>query len=194
MNLPNTIFIVGPSGGGKSLFARLLSNALHVHANPIAQGWNVADCSTFLAKRLAHVLHPHLTLPGFTEQQLSQHIIDHKDRFRESLRRIGEQLAKDAPAALIREAKHVGRIVVGVRRREEVIGYAEYMRDWRRAGNHNDLWILVDSTALSVQDDFDRAFFQMQVCKKKIWNNGNMDLLRQNAQSLADEILQESGK
>ena len=190
MAIPSTIFVVGAQGSGKSTFARMLSDALEQLPEPSCLGhWPVSECSTILARRLAHLLQPCFPLPGVDEQQLAERIVRNKDYFREALRRLGEQMAEDSPAQLVRMAARHGRIVVGVRRREEVLAYcAQQMEHGDSRGDRN-LWVLVDRTPTG-PDDFEREMFQLQICRKTIFNNGDVALLKQNAWRLAAEILE----
>ena len=156
------IFIIGRSRSGKSLAARYLAEAL-------ACDWS--ETSTPVIRELAELCK--VSSGMLDDGQCWERLIRvGKDEFRAELQRMGDLMVRLRPGYLIRECCARSRIIVGVRRRCEVLDYFRHHdpSGWR------SVWIkiIAENSRPDPHFELDHAKVDFEVI-----NNGDPSSLAQ---------------
>jgi hypothetical protein len=163
------IFIVGPSRCGKSAAAQFLAEALGVH---------YAETGRIVIRELAK-----LYGSKADEDRWAQMISVCKREYREELTGLGDLMTRLKPDCLIHACADLAPIVVGVRRRCEVMGYLH--------GSHrarwNSIWIKVRGGSGTERDDH----FELhdQPANFEVRNFGTLNDLRSTMQEIGRLIV-----
>jgi hypothetical protein len=152
------IFIVGPNQCGKSAAAQFLAETL---------GVQFAETGRIVIRELAK-----LYGSKADEDRWAQMISVCKREYREELTGLGDLMTRLKPDCLIDACADLAPIVVGVRRRREVMGYLHgpHRARW------NSIWIKVRGGRSAEQDDH----FELhdQPANYEVRNFGSLDDLR----------------
>lgn len=165
------IFIIGGERCGKSTAAQHLAKAL---------GCDFAETGRPVIRELAK-LYASSKEPDRIETW-EKLIRIGKSEFRSELATIGDLMTKLAPTCLIEHCCKRARIVVGVRRRREVLSFFQ-----AHGRNVNEaLWIkIVASQPLVVGSNFE---LQDQPCDYEVVNDGDYAQLEQKVNAVASKI------
>lgn len=164
------VAVVGESAAGKSTFARALGAAL---------GWNVAETGHVLDKPLAGLLEalkPAIGIP-MSARQWFDDMTERKADYRLAKRTLGDQLCALDPGCLVRACMAEGRIVVGMRRPEEVTAMLGQLKMGER------LLLVIVCRQQPMQPL--TAFLALQVETVEINNNRGVDELQRDAVEIA---------
>ena len=166
------IFIIGSERCGKSSAAFFLSQALNCE---------YAETGRLVINELAKL---YATGNGAPESYDTWvRIIGlHKDEFRHELGVVGDLITTLAPTHLIDDCAKRARIVVGVRRRREVLSFFRNCsrQDW------NCRWIKIVAPQPAVSGS--RYELRSQPCDYEVVNDGDLPALQEKMQTVARKI------
>ena len=170
------IFLFGDARCGKSSAARFLAQSL---------GCEMAETGQVVINELAKMYAAgNGSVDGM--QTWSKLINAGKCEFRKELSVIGDLMTRISPTYLIDECGKRARIVVGVRRRREVLGYFQSCgrQSW------NSIWIRV----VARQPHSSDSSYELhgQPCDYEVQNTGDLNELQQKMYALARVIASKS--
>ena len=167
------IFIIGAERCGKSTAALHLSQALNCE---------YAETGRRVIRELAKFYAKGSEDPQSVERW-AKLIGLHKPEFRKELGLFGDLITGVSPTHLIDECLRRARIVVGVRRRREVLGYFQRYGQ----GSWKSVWIKIKSTT-GQTEKASRYELAEQPCDFEVINDGSPEDLQSKMQSLAQKI------
>lgn len=168
------IFIVGADQVGKTTVAELLGNRLKM---PVGETGDML-CA-FLARVYAGREGDYCDSQHFKTWVLR--ILNHKEMFRPQLASLGDLLARVDPRYLVEQCAHFAPIIVGVRRRREVIPFVA------KGVEKKNIWIKVRGPNRGAlrSSIFELGPYEFDY---SVNNFGHLDWLKQNVDELADKI------
>lgn len=173
------IFVIGDARSGKSSAARFLAQAL---------GSEMAETGDVVIEQLAKLYavshsHGYEAVPGHASVETWSKLIRlGKPEFRRELAAIGDMLVEVSPTSLIDVCAKRAQVIVGVRRRREVLGY---FQGYGHAG-WRCVWIRVVGPYAKLKDpSYELAD---QPCDYEVINSGDLSELQKKMFALARVI------